>query len=143
MCDEDMREFVALTLNLRDGDARRLVEQLPGPALRELRRQCVRESSILPKWGGSERAVEGESVQPIVRAQSQEPRCTADLSQPARRPPACPGTTCGTRLVRVAALCLALLVMLTPSAQAQTEVPARTSWRPPCGKSAASNARCS
>ena len=41
MCDEDMREFVALTLNLRDGDARKLVEQLPGPALRALRRQCV------------------------------------------------------------------------------------------------------
>ena len=42
---------------------------------------------------------------------------------PDLRPPACPGTTCGTRLVRVAALCLALLLMLTPSAQAQTEVP--------------------
>ena len=42
---------------------------------------------------------------------------------PDLRPPACPGTTCGTRLVRVAAICLALLLMLAASAQAQTEVP--------------------
>ena len=46
MCDDDMREFLALSMNLPADAARQLVERLQGPALRGLRRQCVREASI-------------------------------------------------------------------------------------------------
>lgn len=44
MSDDDVREFLALTLNLKDRDMRELLEHTPTPEQSDFRLQCVRES---------------------------------------------------------------------------------------------------
>ena len=46
MSDDDVRDCLARTRNLNDGDVRELLEQTPIAEQRELRLQCVRELAI-------------------------------------------------------------------------------------------------
>ncbi len=46
MSDDDVREFLARTLRLNDGEVRELLAHMPLPEMGALRLQCVRELAI-------------------------------------------------------------------------------------------------
>lgn len=67
MDDDDVREFLAATLNLEEGGVRKLLERMPAPEAADFRLQCVREMSIsvlqvLAEWVAEERDRHGTSV---------------------------------------------------------------------------------